>query len=141
MIARPVSRRLAARSRAGFTLVEVLVVVAILVILASLATFGAVRVLSDAREKETLLKMQKVEQACKHYYINNDSNYPQSLEELINPSPDGKPPALEGGPSALVSAWNTPFSFQVVTDNYGSPRVVIETQNQAGTGMLQWPQR
>jgi len=141
MIARPASRRLAAHHRAGFTLVEVLVVVAILVILASLATFATMRVLADAHEKECLLKMQKVEQACKQYYVNNDSNYPQSLEELINPSADGKPPLLEGGPSAITSPWGSPFTMSVMQDNYGSPRVVIQTTNQSGNGSLQWPQR
>ena len=141
MIARPVNRRLAAHRRAGFTLVEVLVVVAILVILASLATFATMRVMSDARERECLLKMQKVEQVIKNQMTLNDGNPPSSLEELINPTADGKPPALEGGPSAITSPWNTPFTFQIMTDNYGSPRVVVETPNQAGTGMLQWPQK
>lgn len=141
MIARPASRRLAAHRRAGFTLVEVLVVVAILVILASLATFATMRVMGEAKEKECLLKMQKVEQACKQYYTVNDGNWPQSIEELINQAPDGKPPLLEGGPSAITSPWGSPFTFQVVQDNYGSPRVLIETQNQAGTGMLSWPQK
>jgi general secretion pathway protein G len=141
MIARPASRRLAAHRRAGFTLVEVLVVVAILVILASLATFATMRVMGEAKENECKLKMQKVEQACKQYMTLNDGTPPQSLEELINPTADGKPPLLEGGPSAITSPWGSPFMFEMVTDNYGSPRVVISTTNQAGTGTIQWPQR
>lgn len=141
MIARPASRRLAAHRRAGFTLVEVLVVVAILVILASLATFAAMRFLGDAKENECKLKMQKVEQAIKSYMVTNDGNPPQSLEELINPSAEGKPPLLEGGPSAITSPWGTPFMYEMTTDNYGSPRVLITTTNQNGTGTIMWPEK
>ena len=138
MIARPASRRLSAHRRPGFTLVEVMVVAAILLILAGLATVAVVRSMTDAHESETKLKMQKVEQACKTYYTRN-STWPTSLEELIT-SQDGGPPQMEGGQFAITDAWGQPFGYTVVLDDFNSERVRLSTTTPNGK-VIQWPER
>lgn len=129
--------RLVRTTRGGFTLLEVLVVTAILLILASLATFGVIRYMEQAKRSEAKLQMGKIEQAVKTYYLNN-GDYPQSLSELIVPEP-GLPPLLDGGEAAITDPWGQPYTHDVVTDNYGSPRVVIYSN---GSGVeIMWPQK
>jgi general secretion pathway protein G len=99
--------------RAGFTLMEVLVVVAILVILASVAIIAVPRYIDDARKNQALLRAQSLAQACESYNINpaNDNGYPQSLNELLTP-PFGGPSFLKNGVKDLQTPWNQPFNYE-----------------------------
>jgi len=139
MIVRPVSHSLAPRSRAGFTLLEVLVVVAILIILASVATFATMRYMADAKINQANLQMQKVEQAAKAFYSTNGGNWPTSLEELVVPSTSGQP-LLEGGMSALTSPWGTMYQVEFVQDAVGADRLVIFCVDDKGN-RYQWPRQ
>lgn len=141
MIARPVTRRLAAQTRGGFTLLEVLVVVAILVILASVATFAVVSYLRWAKADQATLQAQKIQQAALSYYTKTGGNYPQSLEVLVVRDPStGVGPLLEGGESAILDPWGNPFQFQVVMDNAGAERFVVSTVSPDGQ-LIQWPRQ
>lgn len=102
--------------RAGFTLMEVLVVVAILVILASVAIIAVPRYIDDARKNQALLRAQALGQACESYNLNsaNDSGYPQALNALLTP-PFGGPSFLKNGQKDLVDPWNKAFDYQVIT--------------------------
>ncbi len=139
MIVRPVTHRLAPRSRAGFTLLEVLVVVAILIILASVATFATMRYMEDAKINQASLQMQKIEQACKAYYATNGGNWPSSLEELVSVTQAGQP-LLEGGQSALVGPWGQPYQISFMQDSVGAERLVVFTYDTAGK-KYQWPRQ
>lgn len=127
MIVRPAARRLPAATRQGFTLLEVLVVVAILVILASVATFAVVSHLSGAREDEAALKAQNIQKAAMAYTA-KAGQFPESLEVLIMRDPNsGTLPMLEGGLSAITDPWNNVYQFEVITDDSGTPRFVVYT--------------
>jgi len=139
MIVRPVSSRLASRARAGFTLLEVLVVVAILIILASVATFATMRYMEDAKINQASLQMQKIEQGCKAYYSTNGGNWPSSLEELVVPSASGQP-LLEGGASALMSPWGTQYQISFMEDSVGAQRLVVFCFDTNGK-RYQWPRQ
>src|SRR5579885_697023 len=139
MIARPVSRRLPAPSRAGFTLLEVLVVVAILVILASVATFAVVKYLRDAKLSQADLQMQKIEQAAKAYYTQSGGNWPTSIDMLVTQTEAG-PPFLEGGASAITDPWGKPYQIELTQDAYGSTRLVVWTTDDYGQ-RRQWPRQ
>lgn len=139
MIARPVHRRLPASSRSGFTLLEVLVVVAILVILASVATFAVVRYMRDAKLNQATLQMQKIEQACKAYFTQTGGNYPQSLQELVVPGQAG-PPLLEGGADAITDPWGKPYNIDLESDSVGNQRLVVFTTDDYGQ-RITWPRR
>src|SRR5262245_35011142 len=95
MILRRNEARAATRAvnRAAFTLMEVLVVAAILVILASVASVGVLRYLDDAKEKAALAGVTKLEQAAAAYKVNH-GDWPASLTDLCM-AEDGKPAALE----------------------------------------------
>ena len=102
-------RRLAGRERTAFTLLEVLVVVAILVVLASVASIYVFRYLEDAKIDKAKLQAKNIEKAAKSYIIkNNGSSDGLSLEALIAPPR----PFLEGGSEAIT----TPFGDRYVLD-------------------------
>ena len=138
MLAKVSNRRLSSRQRGGFTLLEVLVVTAILVILAGLATFATVSYLETAHVKEAQLKMSNIEKACKAYQVINEGNWPSSLNDLIS-SADSRP-LLEGGQAAITDPWGKQFQFSIGQDNFGSTRVIVTTTDEKGNP-LQWPSR
>jgi general secretion pathway protein G len=102
-------RSLANRRRSAFTLLEVLVVVAILVVLASVASIYVFRYLEDAKIDKAKLQAKNIEKAAKSYILkNNGSSEGLSLAALIAPPK----PLLEGGQEAIT----TPFNEQYVLD-------------------------
>ncbi|HET6576356.1 MAG TPA: prepilin-type N-terminal cleavage/methylation domain-containing protein [Fimbriiglobus sp.] len=140
MIARPASRRLAARTRAGFTLIEVLVVVSIIVILASVATFAAVSYLSGAKIDQATLQATNIQKAATAYFVKSGV-WPDSLQQLVMRDPNsGAGPLLEGGESALLDPWQNPFQFEVMPDQTGTERFVVFTQSPEGQ-RIQWPRQ
>lgn len=141
MIARPASRRLAARTRAGFTLIEVLVVVSIIVILASVATFAAVSFLSGAKIDEATIKAQNIQKAGMAYYTKSSGVWPDSLQLLVIRDPNtGTQPLLEGGESAITDPWGQPYQFEVILDDTGTERFVVYTVSPEGN-RIQWPRQ
>lgn len=106
----------------------------------SLAETGVFKRVEGAHEREAMLRMQKIEQGCKNYYVVNDEKWPASLRDLSEKR-GGKPPLLEGGLKAVTDPWGAPFRFEVVTDASGSERVRVWTLSPYGDGKkeLVWP--
>lgn len=75
------------RRRRGFTLMEVLLVVAILLILASLATVAISRTLKGTQSKQAKIDINTLSQAINVYFIDVGS-YPPTLDALVI-QPDG----------------------------------------------------
>jgi len=112
MILRTTRKVAAAASRRAFTLTEMLVVVAIIVVLASIAVPTTLYVLTEqkiniakAHIKATLVG------AVNQYKLrpSNETNQPpQSLEELVTPT-DGNAPILK--PEALIDPWGRQYQY------------------------------
>lgn len=125
MILRPTclsSARPASRSaRRAFTLMEVLVVVAIIFILASVSTVVVFRYLDESKDRIAKAGVRTLETAIKAHKITY-GDYPESLGLLTQPL-DGKPAALE--PAALVDPWGREFvyEFQNRNPNTGVPHI------------------
>jgi len=81
------ARRNRVSRRAAFTLLEVLVVVAILVILAGVGVVATTRYLEDARKSKAQLGCNGLATAVESYYANPQSGnqYPTQLQELLAP--------------------------------------------------------
>src|SRR4051812_17072355 len=94
--------------RVGFTLMEVLVVVAILVVLAGTGGVVYIRYLEDAKKDQARIQLQAPTTAVETYQVKN-GDYPASLAALTQPQPDGSKPYLE--PSALVDPWGRPYQY------------------------------
>jgi general secretion pathway protein G len=93
--------------RSAFTLMEVLVVVAILVILAGVAIIAVPRYIDDARKSKAHLACKSLAQACEAFRnnpANADGHYPQSAQELLQP-PFGGPSYLQNGLADLQTPW------------------------------------
>ncbi len=74
--------------RAGFSLAELMVVVVILGLLATLVMPRVLRHLVDARRAKARSDITAMNQALKDYWINN-SHYPDSLQELVENDENG----------------------------------------------------
>lgn len=102
-----VMRNRRAVDRLGFTLMEVLVVVAILVVLAGTGGVIYMRYLDDAKKDTARMQTQTLGQVVDTYYLKK-GDYPQSLE-MLTQSLDGGPPYLE--PSALIDPWGRQYQY------------------------------
>jgi general secretion pathway protein G len=97
------------QTRRGFTLMEVLVVVAILVILASLASVGVFYYLEQSKENAALIGVQTLDKAVNSYAISHNGTHAESLDQLTVPE-EGKPASLE--PSALIDPWGRRYVYE-----------------------------
>ena len=88
-----IARQLAARpargvARTGFTLLEVLVVVAILVVLVSVSSMAVFRYLEDSKENVAKAGIATLETAIQAYKL-SQGDWPPDLNTLTQPQ-DGK---------------------------------------------------
>ncbi len=116
-----VSRHTAARStraaaRAGFTLMEVMVVAAILVILAGVGSIALFRYIDDAKESTAKVQIATIEKAV-GVYKTTHGDYPANLEVLC---------AREGNKDAYLEEKD-------ITDPWGN-RFVYDPANRSSTG-------
>jgi general secretion pathway protein G len=93
--------------RAAFTLMEILVVVAIIVLLAGLGTWGYMGYLERARLNRAKADCVHISEAVETYNLTN-GNYPGSLQELTQQT-GGMKAFLE--PKDIIDPWGKQYSF------------------------------
>lgn len=120
--------------RSAFTLMEVLVVVAILVILAGVAIIAVPRYLEDARKARAHTQAVSIAQACEAYNANaaNSNGYPTSPQELIQP-PFGGQSYLKNGLQDMMTPWNQQFTLEQKQKSDGSVYMMVYTTAPDGT--------
>jgi general secretion pathway protein G len=103
-----------AAARAGFTLVEMLVVLVIIGLIMGLVGPRVLNYLTDAREKTARLQIESFSNALDLFYI-DAGRYPTSAEGLAALSQ--RPPGID--------AWNRPYvkGGSVPADPWGNPYV------------------
>ncbi|HJZ58221.1 MAG TPA: type II secretion system protein GspG [Gemmataceae bacterium] len=127
------TRRRTAR-RAAFTLLEVLVVVAILVILAGVGVVATTRYLEDARKSKAQLGCQGLMTAIEAFHVNPNSGgaYPDGLQQLVSP-PWGGTSFLKDPQADLTDPWGNHYQIQMITGNDGAETPVVFTRAPDGT--------
>ena len=105
-------------NRAGFTLVEILLVVAILGILAGVAVVSLKGRTKTASIQATRTSIQAIGTAIDTYEVDNGI-YPQSLQNLLTKGNESNwnGPYMKDG-RMPKDAWGTDFSYSLQGENY-----------------------
>ncbi|MBR2920418.1 MAG: type II secretion system protein GspG [Kiritimatiellae bacterium] len=106
----------------GFTLVELLVVVAILGILATGAVVYVPRFLESGNKGAAEKDVQALKTAVTQYYTEK-RKYPDNLDVLVDTSGD-KEPYIEGGEGALIDPWGNKYEIKFKGNKKNSPYIV-----------------
>lgn len=92
----------------GFTLVELLLVVAILGVLATVAIMNTQGLSDETRKTATRASISAIENAARTYEIRT-GRFPESLDQLLQPMGD-RPALLDK--KAETDAWGMPFAYK-----------------------------
>jgi len=102
--------KVATAMRAGFTLIEILVAVAIIGILGTVATVSIPRILENAKIKAAKSGVDSLKNAVVTYNIEK-GKYPSDLKALVESSGDDDP-VVEGGEGALYDPWGVEYKYE-----------------------------
>ena len=91
----PRERTPARRAEAGFTLVEIMVVIVILGLLATMVATNVIPQSDQARNKVAQTSVRTIADAVTTYYLQN-GRLPESLEALADPEAKGGPLLKQG---------------------------------------------
>jgi general secretion pathway protein G len=133
MVIRP-QRTSRPQRRAAFTLLEVLIVVAILVVLASVSSVYIFRYLDDAKINAAKAGVKAIERAAVGYQVNYNE-LPATLQQLLQP-PSGNKPYLE--PEALNDPWGKPYNYDPTGPNNSGLRPDVWTTTPDGATIGNW---
>ena len=109
-IMRKEENEIAVAMRAGFTLVELLVVVAIIGILGTIAIQNVKKHIDDTNKTAAKATVQSVSEAVTSYYISK-KKMPTNLTQLVEGT-DDDPPIIDGGEGALNDPWDNELKYE-----------------------------
>jgi general secretion pathway protein G len=99
--------------RSGFTLMEILIVLAILAVIIGLVLPNFLGAQGDANKKVAMMAVNGVEKAADMYAAQHDGDFPQSIDAMLsNPGQDPKwaGPYLDKG-KVPVDPWGNPIQY------------------------------
>lgn len=130
------TRSLSVSRRSAFTLVEVLVVVAIVVILASVGTIATLKFLADAKVDNARMSAMTIVEAAKAFELKNPDGV-----DFTQTGPEVLIPYLDKGAAGLIDPWGAQYQISYVenADNYGSRRVFVYTVSPDDGKTYGWP--
>ncbi|MFL5328035.1 MAG: type II secretion system protein GspG [Gemmataceae bacterium] len=131
-VAKPTSRAL---RRSAFTLIEVLIVVAILVVLMGVGAVQYMHYLEDSKKSAATMQIKNLSTVVDAYQI-KFGEPPASLAALVGPEPDGSPSKLDGQ-KAIMDPWNHEYQYTPAGSRRGG-RPEIWTVSPDGSTIGNW---
>lgn len=121
------NRRRSLARRSAFTLLEILIVVAIIVVVAGIGGMYLFGSLEKGKIDTAKVQMTVIEKAIKEFRLNNNGRDPQSLEMLLNGDP-----ARDGAPyfediKSITDPWGNIYIFE--PGNALKPNLGFNTPN------------
>jgi len=98
------------RRERAFTLIEIMVVIAIIGLIATLVVPGVMNRLDEASVKTTRGKMANLG-GCLSDYRRHHSVYPETLQELLQEDPKNMNNAYVQNQNMLLDAWDNEFIY------------------------------
>jgi len=136
------TRRSTPARRSAFTLIEVLVVVAILVILATIAAVYVPKQLDEAKKGTAVTGCVTISKAIDSYMMSSsnpgnsdEEKMPTSLEQLTNPS--WSTSFLPDGQQSLLDPWGKKYQSQQGSREDGHVYLIVYTHAPDGTPISQ----
>jgi len=123
-------------TRRAFTLMEMLIVVAIIVALAGIGAFYVLPQLKTSKEKIAKVGAVNVEKALTAYYTDHQA-YPNELILLSQRDEHGGPYI---DPDGLSDPWGQPWAWDVSQNNHfgGAKPEVSTTSPESGNAIRNW---
>lgn len=97
------------KKRAGFTLLEVLIVLAIIGVIAAMAVPRLLGTQQAAIVKSTKIAIVDLEKAAQIFAVDNSGNPPETVDELMVKRDDGTAALLDKIP---VDGWGNPLNYE-----------------------------
>lgn len=111
------------RARRGFTLAEMMVVIVIIGLLATLVVPNVIRRFFQAQSVKAKSDIQAIMQSLTEYAINNKGSYPSSLQPLVTPDTNGHC-YLEGYNQKIPrDPWKREYLYEPPTPEHPKPHV------------------
>lgn len=121
--------------RVAFTLLEVLIVVAIIVMLAGAGTYYFLQRLEDGKEGIAKASANQLAAAAEQFYAKNQE-FPASLDVLAQPQADGSGAYFP--PDKLLDPWRKPFQYDPSGQHNGGNKPDVWTTTPKGKVVGNW---
>lgn len=109
-------------SRAGFTLAELMVVIVIIGLLATLVVPNVIAKLGTANKAKAKADIVSISNAVTQYAIENGGRYPESLEALVTPDPNGQ--SFLDMETVPKDPWGNEYVFEPASSSSQKFRVI-----------------
>jgi general secretion pathway protein G len=125
------------RNRRGFTLMEILVVVSIILVLAGVGGYYLMGQLAESRVSRAKMDVRTLTTACEMYAKDHLDQWPPSLEVLCTRDGNGKGPYLKSR-DTLYDPWGNPYQYNPQGPNNNGTQPDVWTTGPSGSAIGNW---